>query len=82
MIAALELQHADGWNDDERNALRAMAPVLAQIADLHAWPARDKRRLVALIRAKGGDEYRYFALMARFSRLRDGLNVVTQNAGA
>ena len=82
MLAALGLQDTRGWNNDERNALRAMALVLAQIADLRAWPARDKRRLIALIRAKGGDEYRYFALMARFSRLRDGLNAVAENAGA
>jgi hypothetical protein len=79
VVAALGLQDARGWNDDERNALRAVAPVFAQIADLHAWPARDKRRIIALIRAKGGDEYRYFALMARFSRLRDGLNVVAES---
>ena len=82
MIEALGLKNARGWNDDQRYALRALAPVLAQIADLHVWPARDKRRLIALIRAKGGDEYRYFALMARFSRLRDGLNAVAENAGA
>jgi len=82
VIVALGLQDTRGWNNDERNALRAMALVLAQIADLRAWPARDKRRLIALIRAKGGDEYRYFALMARFSRLRDGLNAVAENAGA
>ena len=82
VIEALGLKNARGWNDDQRYALRALAPVLAQIADLHVWPARDKRRLIALIRAKGGDEYRYFALMARFSRLRDGLNAVAENAGA
>ena len=81
VVTALGLD-ARGWNDDERYALRALAPVLAQIADLHVWPARDKRRLIALIRAKGGDEYRYFALMARFSRLRDRLNAVAENAGA
>jgi len=81
VIAALRLPDARRWHDDESNALRAMAPVLAQVVDLHRWPARDKRRLVALIRAKGGDEYRYFALMAHFSRLRDGLNAVAENAG-
>ncbi len=78
LVAALGLRDTDGWNDDERNALRAMAPVLAQIKDLHAWPARDKRRLVALIRSKGGDEYRYFALMADFAHLRNGLNAVAE----
>jgi hypothetical protein len=38
---------------------------------------REKRRLIALIRAKGGDEYRYFALMAGFARLCSGLNALT-----
>ncbi len=80
VAAALGLRDTGGWNDDERNALRAMAPVLAQIRDLHEWPARDKRRLVALIRAKGGDEYRYFTLMADFAHLRYGLNAVAENS--
>ena len=80
VATALGLRETGGWSDDERNALRAMAPVLAQIKDLHAWPAPDKRRLVALIRAKGGDEYRYFALLADFARLRTGLNAVAENA--
>lgn len=80
VVAALGLQDARGWNDDERSALHAMAPVLAQIADLPAWPGRDKRRLAALIRAKGGDEYRYFALMANFARLRSGLNAFAENS--
>ena len=82
VVAALGLPDARGWNNDERNALRAMAPVLAQIADLHAWPAREKRRLAALIRAKGGDEYRYFALMAGFAHLRSGLNAFAENSRA
>ena len=55
------------------------APVLAQIRDLAAWPARDKRRLVAMIRSKGGNEYRYFALMANFARLREALNDVAES---
>ena len=75
VVVALGLKEG-GWNADERDALRVMAPVLAQIADLPEWPAREKRRLAALIRAKGGDEYRYFALMAGFARLREGLNAV------
>ena len=79
VVAALGLEEGGGWNVDERNALRAMAPVLAQIADVRGWPAREKRRLVALIRAKGGDEYRYFTLMAGFARLREGLNAVADS---
>ncbi len=80
VMAALGLEDAGNWNDDERRALRAMSPVLAQISDLQGWPARDKRRLAALVRAKGGDEYRYFALMAGFARLRSALNAVAENS--
>ncbi len=80
VAAALGLADAGAWNDDERRALRAIAPVLAQIKDLRAWPAPDKRRLIALIRAKGGDEYRYFALMADFAHLRSALNSVVENS--
>jgi hypothetical protein len=79
VVAALGLEDYRGWNEDERHALRGLAPVLAQISDLHAWSARDKRRLAALVRAKGGDEYRYFALMADFAQLRSGLNALAEN---
>jgi len=82
VAAALGIGDAAGWNDDEHRALRAMAPVLAQIKDLHAWPGPDKRRLVTLIRTKGGDEFRYFALMASFARLRSALNAVVEKSVA
>jgi hypothetical protein len=82
VVAALGLHDVSDWSNDERNALRTMAPILAQITDLHMWPPRAKRRLAALIRAKGGDEYRYFALMAGFARLRTGLNALAENSGA
>jgi len=68
-------------NDAERTGLRVLAPVLAQIRDLDAWPQRDKVRLATLIRAKGGDEYRYFALMTAFPRLRAALNEVARRGG-
>ena len=80
VVTALGLRETGDWNEDERRALRAMAPVAAQIKDLRAWPAADKRRLVALIRAKGGDEYRYFALMANFAPLRNALNAIVQRS--
>lgn len=80
VIAALGVQRTRRWNASQQRALRAIAPVLAQIADLPAWPARDKRRLIALVRAKGGDEYRYFALMAHFARLRSALEALARNS--
>jgi hypothetical protein len=64
------------WSEAERRALAALAPVLAQIDGIEHWPARDRHRLAAMVRAKGGDEFRYFALMAGFARLRSGLDRV------
>jgi hypothetical protein len=78
--AALPIAGRSGWNDAEESALRALAPLFAQVDDLPAWPSRDKTRLVALVRAKGGDEYRYFALMAGFTRLRDALDAIAATA--
>lgn len=69
------------WNACERRALAALAPVLAQIDGIERWPLRDRRRLAALVRAKGGDEFRYFEAMADFPRLRAGLNGVAARAG-
>jgi len=69
------------WNERERRALAALAPVLAQIDGIERWPLRDRRRLAAIVCAKGGDEYRYFELMSGFARLRAGLNGVAARAG-
>lgn len=72
----------DRWNERERGALIALAPVLAQVDGIESWTARDRRRLAAMIRAKGGDEYRYFGLMAGFARLRSGLDEVAARGDA
>jgi len=84
VVAALGRERVARWTDAERAALRAQAPVLAQIVGLDRWSPREKSRLAALIRAKAGDEYRYFKLMAGFVRLRDALNEVAtrRNPGA
>lgn len=75
---ALHVVDALRWKSGERHALCMLAPVLAQIPGLSRWSLRDRRRLIALIRAKGGDEYRYFRLMAGFSHLRRGLEAVVK----
>ena len=80
LIAALRLSRRSDWSDAEESALHALAPLLVQIATLAAWPARDKSRLVGMVRAKGGDEYRYFALMAGFARLRDAFDAIARTS--
>jgi len=77
VAAALHLRRLDAWTEHERLALRVLAPLLAQISDLSRWPSYDRKRLIALIRAKGGDEYRFHRLLAGHWRLRRALAALT-----
>lgn len=74
VVAALRVKRLDAWRDTERRALVMLAPLLAQIPDLARWPAADRTRAIALIRAKGGDEYRFHRLLLRHRRLRRALS--------
>ena len=69
------------WPASERAAFRSFCLLLAQIDDLSAWPGRDKARVIALARAKGGDEFRYFDLLRSHARLHVALRaIVVRNA--
>ena len=70
---ALGAARAARWPAGERLAFRELSLIVAQIHDLGRWPATDKRALVAWMRAKGGDEFRFHALLARHRRLREAL---------
>jgi hypothetical protein len=70
---ALAVDRGDRWRESERRAFRALAPLVAQIPDLEVWPPADKRALVALIRAKGSDEFRFHDRVARHRRFRTAL---------
>jgi len=61
------------WPAAERDAFRALAPLIAIVPDLPRWPAIAKRSLVALMRAKGGDEFRFHEGLARHVRFGDAL---------
>ena len=73
---ALDLGAAARWSDGERHALRALAPLLALLPGLARWPLRDRRALVALIRAKAGDEVRFHRLLGAHTRLRAALTTL------
>jgi len=70
---ALGTGDADRWPDNERQALVAWAPLVARIPGLSRWPTADKRALVAVIRAKGGSEFRFHDRISRHRRLRAAL---------
>jgi hypothetical protein len=65
------------WRADERRAFADLALVANLIPDLERWPARERQRLVAAMRAKGGDtEWRYVRLLDAHTRLRNSLGAL------
>jgi len=62
--------------------LAQLAPIIALIPDLARWPATDRRRLIAAMRAKGGaSEARYVRRLDGIPRLRRGLEMLAATAG-
>ena len=70
---ALDVRNLASWKAPRRRAFVALAPLFAQIPGLRRWPAADRRALVALIRAKGGDEFLFHRLLLRHARLSAAL---------
>ena len=70
---ALGVTRLDRWPASERRAFGALAVLFALIPELDRWPPPDKRALVALMRAKGGDEFRFHDLVGGHRRLSAAL---------
>jgi hypothetical protein len=70
---ALGIRGADRWPEAQQRAYRELALLIARIPKLRRWPDADKRALVAVMRAKGRDEFRFHARLSRHRRLRDAL---------
>ena len=73
---ALRVRVLAQWPQAEQRALRVLAPLLAQIPDLARWPAADRRAVLAIVRAKGGDEFRFHRLLQHSPRLRSALEAL------
>jgi len=74
---ALGVRATVSWPANERRAFGDLALVANLIPDLERWPSADRRRLVAIMRAKGGDtEWRYVHLLDAHTRLRKSLDAV------
>jgi hypothetical protein len=73
IAAALDVDVAR-WSPLERRGFRLFAPLLAQVAGLARWPAADRNRLVALLRARWAREERdYVNRLREHDRLREAL---------
>jgi hypothetical protein len=65
------------WSRDERRGFERLAPLLALLPDLARWPVAERRRLVLVLRAKGGSsEAAYTRLLDRHRRLRRSLEAL------
>ncbi|HEY6067009.1 MAG TPA: hypothetical protein VIY96_12700 [Thermoanaerobaculia bacterium] len=62
------------WSGAEKSAFENLALVLDLVSDLARWTREEKRRLVAIARAKAGrEEIRYLRLLQKHERLRRAL---------
>jgi hypothetical protein len=70
------------WAPSEGVAFARLAPILAALPGLPAWPHGDRQALVQVIRAKGGArEADYLRLLRRHRRLRASLLALGRTAG-
>ena len=56
-----------------RDAWRAFAPLLVQLPSLARWPARERARIVFLLREKGRDTFAFQRALAEWPRLCEAL---------
>ncbi len=77
VAAAVGAERRRHWPRDERHAFEQLSLLIALIPDLARWPAGDRRRLVQVLRAKGGpSEARYVRLLNGHHRLRRSLEAL------
>ncbi len=70
----LEIADWQHWSADEIAGFHRMAPLLACLPGVGRWPARDRRQLARMVRAKGSHRERDYALIAsRHRRFRDAV---------
>ncbi len=69
------------WPREERRAFERLALLVGLIPDLARWPAAERRRLVHVMRAKGGQsEARYVRLLGAHRRLVASLRALAGTA--
>ena len=83
VAAAVGAERRRHWPRDERDAFEQLSLLIALIPDLARWPAADRRRLVRVLRAKGGpSEARYVRLLNGHVRLCRSLEALLASAPA
>jgi hypothetical protein len=70
---ALGTRDRNEWPRDEAKAFAALSALVAQIPRLRDWSPAERRDLVLLMRAKGGDEFRFHDRLRRHRRFAAAL---------
>jgi hypothetical protein len=74
---ALVIENLGAWTPPQRAAFESLSLLLAMIPGLAAWPAKERRDCVAVIRAKGSQDESEFARVATAHRmLREALGAI------
>ena len=69
-------------DDGERAVWRGWAPLLAQCPAIASWPAAERARVVAVLRAKARDEFAFQVRLCAHRRLADALARLARDAAA
>lgn len=74
VVRDLEIADIATWTADEKRGMQQLAPVICLLRGFGSWPARDKRPVVRMVRAKGGrSELDYIDAVSRVPRLANEL---------
>ncbi len=74
VAGALGASGIEGWPEPERRSFRSLCLLLAMVPDLDQWPAADRRKAIAIMRAKGmTDERVYLERMRAHQRFREAM---------
>jgi hypothetical protein len=80
LTGVLPLKNWQRWSEDEKTALRRLAPLIVSIPNLNRWSARDKAGVAEIIRAKGKPRQKGYVLLCnKHKRFREALEALAFN---
>jgi hypothetical protein len=81
LVRILDIDGYRSWNAPQKAAMETLAPFFCGVSGLESWPARERRALAAVIRARGRDEFAYLKALTRTTRLAAALRDAGGEAG-
>lgn len=69
-----------GWMDSEKKFFLQLAPFISIIPGWNEWRVNDLKQAVMVLKEKGNNEHRFISMLQQHIKLREGLNLVSDNA--